>query len=71
MEGSTYSKATLDDTIQDYTLLIALDPGNARLLKARGEIRQRKGDIYGAICDFEMAIWLDPALEDELDSLLS
>jgi tetratricopeptide (TPR) repeat protein len=46
--------------IRDYDDVQRLDPANADILNARGELWREKGDLPKAVADFAAAIKLDP-----------
>ena len=55
--------------IDDYTRAIELDPTNALCYSNRGEAYQRLAQFDLAIADFELALAMEPDLQDTRDSL--
>ena len=49
-----------DRAIDDYDIVLRLDPGLADVFNTRGELWRRKGDRPKALADFGMAIKLNP-----------
>jgi tetratricopeptide (TPR) repeat protein len=52
-------KANFDGALTDAMQAIKLDPKNAEAYSVRGQVRYNKGDIPGAIADFEKVIELN------------
>ncbi len=50
----------LELAVAQLTLEIRRSPKNAALFSKRGIVRQRAGDLPGALTDFERALFLDP-----------
>lgn len=61
--GAYARKERTDDAIADDDAALRIDPANAAVLNARGELLRKKGDRPRAIRDFSAAMKIDPALE--------
>ncbi len=60
-----------DEGLNDLNDAINLDPKYAEAFMEKGYILQKIGDLSGARSNYKMAISLDPALEQEVDKILS
>lgn len=58
--GAYDRKDQLDRAIADYDTVLRLDPTQADIFNARGELWRRKGDRPRALADFAAAIKLNP-----------
>ncbi|MGO8704164.1 MAG: tetratricopeptide repeat protein [Candidatus Brocadiia bacterium] len=54
----------LELAIAKLTLELRHNPKNAALFCKRGTVRQRSGDLAGAMADFERGLFLDPNLAE-------
>jgi tetratricopeptide (TPR) repeat protein len=61
--GAFERKELIDRAIGDYDTVLRLDPAQADIFNARGELWRRKGDLPRALADFGMAIKLNPQHE--------
>ncbi|WP_441243782.1 tetratricopeptide repeat protein [Tardiphaga sp. 768_D3_N2_1] len=61
--GVYVRKEQTDRAIADYDAALRLDPTQAVLFNARGELWRKKGDRPRAVRDFGVAIKLDPQLD--------
>lgn len=55
---------TFNESIDDYTKMIILDPKNTLGYRLRGAVYQKAGDINEAIYDYSQAIKIDPECEE-------
>ncbi|MGE0286918.1 MAG: tetratricopeptide repeat protein [Bradyrhizobium sp.] len=58
--GAFERKDMLDRAIADYDVVLRLDPTDADIFNARGELWRRKGDRPKAVADFGAALKLNP-----------
>jgi tetratricopeptide (TPR) repeat protein len=58
--GVWQRKDMIDRAIEDYNIVLRLDPSLADILNARGELWRRKGDRPKALQDFGAALKLNP-----------
>ena len=58
--GALGRKDMIDRAIDDYDVVLRLDPGLADIFNARGELWRKKGDRPKALADFGAAIKLNP-----------
>jgi len=58
--GAYDRKNMIDRAIDDYTVVLRLDPALADIYNARGELWRRKGDRPKALADFGAALKLNP-----------
>jgi tetratricopeptide (TPR) repeat protein len=58
--NSWLEKGEVDRAIKGYTFAITFKPNYAEAFRSRGEARRPKGDLAGAISDFERSIKLNP-----------
>jgi tetratricopeptide (TPR) repeat protein len=58
--GAFERKELIERAIGDYDTVLRLDPAQADIFNARGELWRRKGDLPRALADFGMAIKLNP-----------
>jgi tetratricopeptide (TPR) repeat protein len=59
--GAYQRSDQIDHALEDYDLVLRLDPSLADIFNARGELWRRKGDRPRALADFAAAIKLNPA----------
>ena len=58
--GAYDRKDMIDRAIDDYSIALRLDPAQADIYNARGELWRRKGDRPRALADFGAALKLNP-----------
>jgi tetratricopeptide (TPR) repeat protein len=63
-KSPTASRRKLDLAMMQLGQEIRRNPNNAAAFSKRGIIRQKKGDLPGALADLERALALDPSLTE-------